>query len=317
MKIRSCLVLLLLLVRTGYGQTPGTAIDPLSIQKQIERNPNFNVAALWQRLGISTKLETIYPRVGIKDFDDAKFDHCGNCKAEITRANLDSGSEQELILHVYESWGFSRFLIFKPEGNSWRFVGHADHDFSRYYMPTYRIDQLGNDRYFVTRAQGASGTGVHLQYERWYQLTATGLREVLSFANAGGEVVSDQNLWREFEAHVDKSAAANDAIRVVFMVKFSGSYYLVDEKQDEEIQFFSSTKRGVYMRQPDSTFALQPARSEITPLELRTTFNIDSLSCADFLKIYDKEIARITATPNTQTAKWLAKYRSTCGSGLK
>lgn len=45
-----------------YAQSGLVTLDPYEIKKRIVGDQNFDVTGLWQALGISARLETVYPR---------------------------------------------------------------------------------------------------------------------------------------------------------------------------------------------------------------------------------------------------------------
>jgi hypothetical protein len=132
--IASVVTLMGVSARLARAQDTRRPVDPVTLQRAVADNPDFDIASLWQRMAIPTQLDTVYRKIGIKPLNpDATFDSCSNdCAAEITRANLDADPAEEVILKVYQRWGFCRFLVFKPSGTAapvgWQFVGYADHD---------------------------------------------------------------------------------------------------------------------------------------------------------------------------------------------
>lgn len=81
--------------------------DPFEIQRRIVDGSSFDdITPLWQSLGISPELDTIYSRVGLEANPSDRFERCnGRCIAEIANANLDDAPDQELILKIYQQWG--------------------------------------------------------------------------------------------------------------------------------------------------------------------------------------------------------------------
>jgi len=167
-------LLMLCRVEDLYARSASVKNDPYGIQKRITGQHDFDVVGLWQDLGISPKMETVYPRVGIIPDEPAIFDKCEDCRAEINPLTWKNSKDKLVALKILQPWGLCRFLIFRPLRGSttdklkWQFIGHADHDFARYQPPKHKTEKLANGRYFVITAQGVSGTGVSLEYERWY-----------------------------------------------------------------------------------------------------------------------------------------------------
>lgn len=302
-----------------------TQVDPIAVQKLIRAHPDFNVASLWRSLGIPNELDTVYRKLGVAAPDsNPTFDHClGDCVAEITRANLDADPTEEVVLKVFQRWGLCRFLIFKPVGRpaaglgQWRFLGHADHDFARYYMPEHRAAVLGGKRYFVMAAQGVSGTGVSLQYDRWYEIEPAGMREILSLPARGGECRDLRSLCRDFESKVvtRSDTAQGEEFVVSFTVRYTGNYFLVNESQERDVFLLSRAQRAVYVRsQGSGNYSFAARRSDISMREIGTVFNIDTLTCKDFLVFNISGLAQIASNGDGFVKEWLARYVSQCDS---
>lgn len=302
-----------------HAQSGSITFDPYEIKKRIAGDGDFNVADLWQTLGISARLETVYSRMGIVPDDPAIFEKCRNCQAEIHPLKWPGKAETILALKIYQDMGFCRFLLFrqirisKPGKAYWQFIGHTDHDFSRYYLPKHRTEKLGSGYYFVINAQGASGTGVSLEYERWYELTSDGIKEVLSLPVRGHECAGVTSLCRTFSAHVEKAKLSNLHVRIVFKVQYKGNRFLVDGKSFEDIFLFAEQKNAVYVRnKTDSDFTLSPFESEITAEEIRLTYSIGELSCKDFFHFNSVPLKRPSVRSDDRRRLWLKRYLQEC-----
>ncbi len=299
-------------------------IDPVAVQQAIARNPDFDVASLWRALGIPAQLDTVYPQVhvgAVNYMSDATFARCGGaCVAEITQAALDAGPVEDLILKIYQDRGPCRFLLFKPipgatEIPAWQFIGHADHDFWRHYRPDYRTAAIGGRYYFLMSAEGDSGTGISLQYDRWYEFRQADMHEVLSLPAKGHDCMTASSPCREFASTVlsgtDNAAAQGDQFVVNFTVRYSGNQYLVDGT-DGEIPLFSRTQRAVYARLSGSADYALTQGSNITPREIQTVFDPDNLTCGDFLAFNANNIAAIASGGDSPAKQWLARYATDC-----
>jgi hypothetical protein len=300
----------------------GTGVDPIAVQSEIARNRDFDVASLWRALGIPAQLDTVYSKIHANDVSDATFGSCnGACVAEITQANLDAGPDKDLILEIYQDDGPYRFLLFKPNpsaprASAWQFIGHADHDFWRHYRPDYRTAVIGGKYYFLMSAEGTSGTGISLQYDRWYEVRQADMHEVLSLPAKGHECVTASSACREFASTVvsgtDSSTTQGDQFVVNFTVRYWGNQYLLDGT-DGDIPLFTRTQRGVYARPAGSEdYTLVAQGSNITPREVQTVFDPDNLTCRDFLAFNANDIAAIASGGDTPAKQWLSRYAADC-----
>ena len=295
------------------------SISPYKIQKYITAGNHSDISLIWRELGIPAELSTVYPRVGIVPDDPAIFDECEDCRAEIHPLTWKNRKDKLVALKIYQPWGFCRFLIFRPLQGSradkpkWQFIGHADHDFARYDMPEHRTEKLGNGTYFVMTAQGLSGTGVSLQYERWYELSSDGMKEVLSLPVRGHECPGPTTLCRTFSARVDKAKSSNRRVRVLYKAQYTGYRFLLDGQSFEDIFLFATQKHAVYVRdKADNDFTLSPVESEMTAEEIRLTYSISGLTCEDFVRFNRAPLRKLTAQPDDSRKSWLKRYLQEC-----
>jgi hypothetical protein len=293
---------------------------PYEIQRRIAAKSGFDVAALWRNLGISSELETVYSRVGIVPDEPAVFDHCEDCEAEVRTLRWRGCPAGTVALRIRDRRGFCRFLFFRtvltgkaPGRSPWRFIGHADHDFSREDPPDCRTETLGGRRYVVMTAQGASGTGVSLAYERRYEIASDRVREVLSLPAKGHECADASSLCRRFAARVVEANRGGNRIRVDFSVEYLGDRFLLDGRTFEEFPLFTLRRRAVYVREgPLRDYVLSPLESEITSEEVRRVHGIGDLACGDFIRLHHGDLERFAAEAGSDEMAWLMRYLSGC-----
>lgn len=318
--IRQILIVSLMTFLCGGSSFAGSLpVSPYNIQKYIKAGNSSYLRPIWRELGIPAELSTVYPRVGIEPDEPAIFDECEDCRAEMHPLTWRNRKDKPVALKIYQPWGFCRYLLFqrihkaKSKDAHWRFIGHADHDFARYNMPEHRTEMLGNGAYFVMTAKGMSGTGVSLEYERWYELTSDGMKEVLSLPLRGHECASATSLCRTFSAHVEKAKSNNLHVRIVFKIQYKGNRFLLDGKSFEDIFLFAEQKNAVYVRKKaGGDFTLSPFDSEITAEEIRQTYSIGELTCTDFLRFNNVPLRRLTAQPDDSRKLWLKRYLQEC-----
>jgi hypothetical protein len=292
--------------------------NPFEIRDRIAADPGFDVAALWRELGISPELHTIYGRVGIKQDSPALFDACDNCVAEIHQVSF--GPEGDgVILKAYQQRGLSRFLVFLPlqdapaDSPQWQFIGHADHDFARYHLPQHRTVILGGGHYFVMTAQGVSGTGVSLEFERWYEVTATNMKELLTLPVRGHECADGASLCRRFEAAVAMNGSTDRRVGVTFTVTYHGNRFLLDGASFEDIPLFTRRQQALFVRDDVlQDFTLSSRESGITMDEIRSVYNVGTLIGGDFIRFNTDALKDLASGPDSEARQWLAKYLLSC-----
>ena len=318
-----CFTGLLVIVCAGNAFCAGglpIQADPFEIRDRIAADPGFDVVALWRKLDISPELHTVYQRTGVQPESPAVFDACEDCAAEIHEAEfglLGTG----IILKVCRPWGYCRFLVFlplrdEPAGRSrWRFIGHADHDFARYFIPEHRIETAGKATYLVMVAQGLTGTGASLDYERWYEVSAAGMNEVLSLPVRGHECPDDVSLCRSFQATVLPGRSTDRRLEVAFTVTYRGSRFLLDGSSREEVRLFSRRQQAIFVREgPLRDFRLSSRESEsaITMDEIRSVFSVGTMTCNDFIRFNTEELTRLASGPDSESRDWVRAYLLSC-----
>ena len=321
MKKMSFLTGLLVLVYGGIalgGVSVSAWIDPLEIRDGISADPGYDVSLLWRHWGSSSELHTLYQRTGVQPKSPAIFDTCKDCVAEIHEeafGSLGTG----IILKVCRPWGYCRLLVFltlrdEPAGRSrWRFIGHADHDFARYFMPEHRIETAGETTYLVMVVQGLTGTGVSLDYERWYEVSPSGMKEVLSLPARGHECPDDVSLCRSFEATVLQGSSTDRRVEVVFTVTYFGNRFLRDSASCEEAPLFTKRQQAVFVRESDlQDFTLSSGQSGITTNEIRSVYNVGTLICEDFMRFNMDDLMQLVSGPDSESRDWLKAYLLSC-----
>lgn len=305
---------------SGLKHANTNSPNPFEIKRYADEHRSLDVKALWQSLGIDATLQTVYPLLGIEVAGDRLiFDECKSCVAEVYSLNLDNEPGKEVLLKVYQSWGYCRFLIFKQvnqkEAPAWKLLGHADHDFARHYMPEHRVEILGKKRFLVVKAQGISGTGVRLAYDRWYEVDSSGVREILSLPAEGHECFNAQTICREFESRVTSriNGQGVDKIQANFTVNYSGNSYLLDKQSDTNLHLLTRRQKAVFTKASEGyAYTLDVQQSSITQEEIRTVYNVDTLSKEDFLRFNIDYLARGFARKSKRYKEYMRRYFEDC-----
>jgi hypothetical protein len=311
-------------LRASQSRTsPRVAIDPFELQQRIAGRSDVDLTPIWRSLGLSSRLDTVEARRDPAHPAAApEFTRCQvECVAEITRDNLDADPAQELILKICEPYGFCRFLFFKARRDvrsSWRILGHADHDVARQGLPTYSVKTFGDKHFFVMSAEGTSGTGISLSYARWFEVTSTDVREVLTLPERGYAFSSSRSVERRFRTDVSSygSGAGHDWFDVTFTVDYLGDTALVDPEASAQMPLFTRVQHAVYARaRGASSFTLDASRSTITPSQIDTVYTPDEMDCSSFLRANMSDLVSLVGAANGRTFDWLRRYVTGCPAG--
>ncbi len=290
------------------------SLDPYSIKRYIDEHHSIDAGLLWQKLGIRAEMQTVYSRIGFDplDIESAIFESCGNSTAEISRLELDGNPGKEVLLKVYQGWGLTRYLIFKSvkvgKSVSWKLLGHADHDFARYYMPHHRVVKMDGKIWLVVTGQGISGTCVSLSYDRWYEVDAEGVREVLSLPAKGHECTTTGYPEREFSSRVleYRRNKKDERITVLFSIRQGA-----EMRSGPQINLGTRKQNAVYILR-QGAFELEESSSEITLEDIRTAYNVGTFGDEDFLKFNFANLKKIASEGRRAHKEWLREFLEDC-----
>lgn len=292
------------------------SVSPFAIRRKIHENPNLDLRPLWQQLNISAEMQTIWTRLrgGQPLSAPVVFDKCNGCKADLLRIDLDGRRGKEVLLNIYEPWGYSRYLVFKPVKEMkaslvhWALLGQADHDFARYVMPSHKVVYGRNKQWLVIRVQYGSGTGFAAYYDRWYEVGNDGVREVLTTPADGHDHMDCAELQRD--AHTQflkhRNEKGTDILEFLISVTWFDSCF---DEWGEDRPILRKKRRAVYVRKPGAAeFVLDLSRSEILEKEINGSFSVDSYSKEDFLRDNLKWLSAVARGRDTRLAKWLPHF---------
>jgi hypothetical protein len=265
------LVMVLELVISIAGQTNTPRVistSPAEIaglvnQKQRKGSPQDTVpdlSPIWKDLGI----------------DEGGFANCaGFCRAKVFDHELDGKPGQETIVKLTGPVELCRYLIFDRASKGWRFLGNIDHDFNKYEMSRHRVEHTPEHTWLVIRGQEGSGSGFALYGETWYQISAEGIRRVLSYPGQGHTYPGASGIGREFKAlripTSNASRLAKDLI-LQYTVTYTASHY-----DDDSSRIFVNTHQARYTWDNNTlNFVFDNNGSSISENEIDAIANIQS-----------------------------------------
>jgi hypothetical protein len=298
---------------------PVSSPAPELIKAQLRPQGTTDLSAIWSDLSLSPELDTVWRRVGGGGGDygeSARFAECHECKADLFKVELNGQPGLESVLKIYEEYGRCRYLIFEKDHSAeqgehrWKLLGHADHDFARYYSPGHSLKTLDGQPFLVLTVQGTSGTGVSQAFDRWYEVRDR-VTEVLSVPAKGHQCFDARSLCRSWESHVTgrEMRDGKDTVRVRIRVSFSGDRYLIDETSYGDIPLLSTESTLYYSRDSiESPFVLDAGQSPLSEQDLQMVFNVDTLSDEDFLRIYRNDLERVIPTWGAEKKAWVRQF---------
>jgi hypothetical protein len=220
------------------------SLSPYDIESFVNNNPQANVEEIWQRLGIDGEYNGESHYKAGKTF----FNQCQGCEAEAYEYELDGESGMEVLLRISDrSQEACRYLIFKSidESNdeTWKLLGHIDHDFGRYRMPQHFYVLSGGESWLIVQVQEVSGSGVALYYDRLFKVNSRGIEEVLSYPSDGHQSGMSDESERDFSGRISNCSVKHGVATV--NVDYAVSYSLFDEN-NKRIPLWSKKQKAVY-----------------------------------------------------------------------
>lgn len=255
-------------------------ITPFDIVSFIDQHPRADLSRLWQRLGIT--------RDGDPMADFSFGNACSACEARSFQYNLDDDAAGETVLQIKQQLGeMYRYLIFKPTGNrNWKFLGHVD--VWAKYPPSDPVVLVSNGRaWLILQRTAATGSGLGAWLDTVYEVSDTGVRPVVSYlahVNQAGEMgfPSKEFTGRPASCEIKNGRAI---VKVLYTVEYFG----------ENVRLFAKQKTAVLIGWGRDGSSVVARESEITPHELETIYNIDSMGPEDFVNYNRSELRAIAA----------------------
>jgi hypothetical protein len=263
---------------------------PYEIKNFINTYSTYDITPLWRKLRINGKFHGLPGWKPDGDF----LSSCSDCKAEVSEFQLDDRPGKEILLRISDDMSEScRYLVFTPKRsrNRYRLVGFVDHSFGRYLMPEHRFVIGGGRSYLVIKVQTVSGSGVAMYFSRMFQMKEGKLVEILTYPSEGHQdmAISDPTN-REFVGRVASltSVHRKPAIKIDLSVR----YVTWDDKRGD-IELWNKNQSAVFVESKRSKYQLDPKASNITLAELKSVYDVDTLTYEDFC-IYNHNEIRAT-----------------------
>jgi hypothetical protein len=277
--------------------------SPYSIQAYVHAHERFNAGDLWKALGISELVSD--PRVKVGDARSFDCQPDLPCEAWIQALQLSSDRSEFLAVRFTQpDRELNRYLVFRQTGNAWKLVGHIDSGFAKYFDPVLYPKELSNKWWLVLREQSGSGTGYYESIQRWFELRAGALQEVLSILSdayvlgyPGEFAIRPTAIVTDFQ-----QGSIGDLFRVLYRVAFT----LVDENGVDRA-FFGSTEEASLYRRDRSEVAFHPdvpkgtIYDEIRALRYKTAQDLATW----FLSHDFQNLMKIARGPASIEQEWL------------
>ncbi len=282
-------------------------LSPYDVKRLIDEESSESLESYWQQLGV-------------KPSHFAKCEEMDN--ADLFAAELDGKRGNELLLRLHNDWT-TRFIIYAQHRNEdesieWRYVDLLDLEYQKYAPAEYRTqyEQNGSKEWLIISPRTVSGTGVSAHSDSWYEITAKGFNEVLTYPKEGYE---DQN-WtgtcmRKVSSEITRSAKIEGSGEVEVKMTIAFTCFAPQNYDVGDFEF--SKEQPLFFSRINSkeNFTLDEAKSKISKEELAAVFDIgsESLTPEIFLKYNLPELEKVAAQSNEGARNWLRSLLDKCG----
>ena len=286
----------------SYPETSGTS--PHEIVNFIEDHPKSNLSGLWQRLKVTDDAG--------KPVQFNLNDGCTLTEADIFEYNLDNDAAREVVLQLKHQFRESyRYLVFK---DSWihepKLLGKID-VWAKYRPSDPVVLESNGQAWLIVQSTAATGSGLGAWVDTVYDVSNGRLKEVASYL---GEISQAGHLGFPSKAVSGRLVSCEikngkAIVDVAYTVEYSGH-------SDKEIPLFTTRKTAVLVGSRRNGFTrVDTARSEISPNELETIYNFDSMGEEDFLTYNREELRAIAIGDDAEKKAWLKEFLDSYGTG--
>lgn len=265
---------------------------PLVIKKWIEENPECNRKPLWALL--KTEGDT--------------FDNVPNkeCKIELQDIYLFAQKTTTKMLQITLADEAHYLFFSQPAANAspqsdWHLLGIVSSHSQQYGPPDLRFERGDEHDWVVINELGGRGTGVSLRSESWYEISRSGIKQVLSYPASGHDFTFPAVTNRSFKAMPIFIESDKSTVLVTFVVNY-GTLLKIG------IPLAISQKAFFVRDEMTGEFKLDETQSEITAEELDAVYNFDSLDDTAFLKYNRMALRKIVARAKPEQKNAWRKY---------
>jgi len=285
-----------------------SSVSPYEIKQYIEEHQKdeyVSLAEYWNRLGI----------------DVEEWEKYGTCEVAIFELVLGRSEGSNVMLRLYDHSGWSmggtRYLFFKPTSTAhhtkWILLGYVDFQDQRYEVPKHRILSSEADHWLVLTILAGRGSGYGLYLDIWYEITDSGIKDVLSYTSS--KFLS----WRDpipvIEARSYVIGATTESDRTNVVIDFTASYVLYGGPHlKEKMELWTKKQRAVFVRSSRQIrFRLDSRQSQLSNKELDAIYAGEGPSNSEILHYNVDDLVRIATSTNEKAKEWLRSYLSECG----
>ncbi len=240
------------------------ARSPYLIEEYVRDHKTFNAGDLWKALSVPELVsDPHFPSLaGRVDCESA-------CEALIQPLQISDGANLYIALRFTERMEeLNRYLVFRrpavfTRGNVvWTLAGYIDSGVARYFDPVLYEREPGGKWWLVLSEQSGSGTGFYSSLQRWFEVQAGLLREVLSILDnayilgyPGEFVLRPAAIITDYQ-----HTTTGDIFRILFRVTFT----LIDDDGVDRA-FFGSTEKTYFHRRDRNEVAFHLTGPEHAP----------------------------------------------------
>lgn len=261
----------------------------------------FGLRALLNGRPYGTNLEPIWSWFGVRS---ALPPRCSGCTAEVFQLELDAEPGVETVLRIGNDKTRYQYLFFKyahsrtnPSG--WKFLGLVDDITYKHEAPPHFTATAGNHRHwFVVQGQAELGSGAVNYRNRVFEVTPSGVAEVLAYPSSGYHVGGPGQPERSFDTLLLETDS--DRRGQTMKVQYTAYYF------EEGRRLLTRQQTALFARPAGARqFALDPRRSDLSREEFAAVYDSAMVSGDDFLKYNHEELTRVAVGDDEAARDWL------------
>jgi hypothetical protein len=267
----------------------------------------MNYGLVWEELNLK-----------ISDEGGAGPDPCsGKAKTSLYFLELDTdpGSEALLQIDFREPYA-TVYLVFKQErhGAGWTLLGPLSYLYGLPFLPaSFRVSSTPTRRWLIIKAPSAHGPGFGRVAEDWYEVSANGLKKVLSYQTS--LYIGQRNPSLESETKYLELDYRDGVATLV--LETSTEYRSYGTPNHVPSLLWTSKWRTAYIKGPGmQSFVLDPFNSGMAE-GFNPLAEGDAYPGGDFLKYNYLELLKLAADGNRKQKQWLRDFLDTRDESLE
>ena len=266
--------------------------------------PAVDIAKLWQRLGVTTRLQYVDSGEYIEEAKGYIFGYPSSHQEEhmlkypATKL-YEFNNIKVLRISGASIYGDYQYLLFRKEGDRWIYSDHIDIEDDKYGEPeiTFLSDSL-----LIIKTLGSHGTGIISYWNLFYHLTKDEAKRLFSMRSEG-----ERHGWGmlfDFEFRSTFNLYGNRLIGdYVIDVEINTNNYEPTIKPLHPVSPLFTAKRTIVLDWDGEKFDVNKAESDVSLEDIDNFFG----GCKEYYSLFKNEFDQFEHGNNVQQ-EWYEKF---------